>query len=62
MLVEKELQERQQKNQINISNNLNQVLARMKQVFAKIKTAISRRVVATTDATATSLPPPCTTI
>jgi hypothetical protein len=33
MLVEKELQGRQQKNQTNIGDNLNQVLARVEQAF-----------------------------
>jgi hypothetical protein len=59
MLAEKELQEHQQKNQTNIGDNLNQVLARVEQAFMKIKTAISRRVTVST-ATATSLPSPPT--
>jgi hypothetical protein len=33
MLAEKELQGRQQKNQTNIGDNLNQVLARVEQAF-----------------------------
>jgi hypothetical protein len=59
MFAEKELQGHQQKNQTNIGDNLNQVLARVDQAFAKIETAISRRVVVST-ATATSSPPPPT--
>jgi hypothetical protein len=42
MLAEKELQGHQQKNQTNIGDNLNQVLARVEQAFVKIETAISR--------------------
>jgi hypothetical protein len=42
MLAEKELQEHQQKNQTSIGDNLNQVLTRVEQAFAKIETAISR--------------------
>jgi hypothetical protein len=59
MFTEKELQGHQQKNQTNIGDNLNQVLARVEQAFAKIKTAISRQVAVST-ATATSSPPPLT--
>jgi hypothetical protein len=53
MLAKKELQEHQQKNQTNIGDNLNQVLARVEQSFVKIETAISRRVAVST-ATAAS--------
>jgi hypothetical protein len=42
MLTEKELQGCQQKNQTNIDDNLNHVLARVEEAFAKIETAISR--------------------
>jgi hypothetical protein len=62
MLAEKELQEHQQKNQTNIGNNLNQVLARVEQAFAKIETAISRRVVVSAATTASSSPPPTPTL
>jgi hypothetical protein len=42
MLAEKELLGHQQKNQTNIGDNLNQVLARVEQAFVKIETAINR--------------------
>jgi hypothetical protein len=61
MLAEKELQEHQQKNQTNIGDNLNQVLAKVEQAFARIETKISRRVAASA-ATAASSPPPPTSI
>jgi hypothetical protein len=57
MLAEKELQGCQQKNQTNIDDNLNQVLSRLEQAFAKVEAAISTRVAAST-ATAASSPPP----
>jgi hypothetical protein len=62
MLAEKELQEHQQKNQTNIGDNLNQVLARVEQTFAKIKTTISRRVAISTATAASSLSPPTPTL
>ena len=42
MLAEKELQGCQQTNQTNISDNLNHILARVEQAFAKVETAIRR--------------------
>jgi hypothetical protein len=42
MLVEKELQGCQQTNQTNTDDNLNQILARVEQAFAKVETAIRR--------------------
>jgi len=60
MLAEKKLQGCQQTNQTNIGDNLNQILARVEQPFAKVKTAIRRRVAASTPATASSPPPPPT--
>jgi hypothetical protein len=45
ILTEKELQGHQQKNQTNIGDNFNQVLARVKHVFVKIETTISKQVV-----------------
>jgi hypothetical protein len=42
MHAEKELQGCQQKDQSNIDENLNQVLARVEQAFAKVEIAISR--------------------
>ena len=60
MLAEKELQGCQQRNQTNIDDNLNQVLARVEQAFAKVETAIRRRVAAFAPATASSPPPPST--
>jgi hypothetical protein len=62
MLAEKELQGHQQKNQTNIGDNLNQILARMEQAFTKIETAISRRVVVSTATAASSPPPPTPTL
>jgi hypothetical protein len=58
MLIEKELQGHQQKNQTNIGDNLNQVLAKVEQAFAKVETAISRRVAVSTAIAASSPPPP----
>jgi hypothetical protein len=58
MLAEKELQGHQQKNQTNIVDNLNQVLVRVEQAFAKIETAISRQVVISPAIAASSPPPP----
>jgi hypothetical protein len=62
MLAEKELQGHQQKNPTNIGDNLNQVLARVEQAFAKIETAISRRVGVSTATAASSPPPPTPTL
>jgi hypothetical protein len=62
MLVEKELQEHQQKNQTNIGDNLNQVLARVEQAFAKIESAISRRVAVSAATAASSSSPPTPTL
>ena len=45
-------------NQTNIGDNLNQILARVEQAFAKVKTTIRRRVAAFAPATASSPPPP----
>ena len=42
MLAEKELQGSQQMNLTNISDNLNHVLARVEQAFAKVETTIRR--------------------
>ena len=58
MLAEKELQGCQQTNQSNIGDNLNQVLARVEQAFAKVETAIRRRVAASAPVTTSSPPPP----
>ena len=58
MIAENELQGCQQKNQTNIGDNLNQVLARVEQALAKIETVISRRVAASAAAAASSPPPP----
>ena len=58
MNAEKELQGCQQKNQTNIGDNLNHVLARVEQALAKIETVISRRVAASAAAAASSPPPP----
>ena len=60
MLAEKELQECQQKNHTNIGDNLNQILARVEQPFAKVETAIKRRVVTFATTTTSSPPPPPT--
>jgi hypothetical protein len=62
MLAEKELQEHQQKNQTNIDDNLNQVLARVEQAFVKIETVISRQVVISPATAASSPPPPTPTL
>ena len=62
MLVEKELQECQQKNHTNIGDNLNQILARVEQPFAKVETAIKRRVVTFTTTTSSPPPPPTHTL
>jgi hypothetical protein len=62
MLAEIELQGHQQKNQTNIGDNLNQVLARVEQAFAKIETAISRQVVVSPSTAASSPPPPTPTL
>jgi hypothetical protein len=61
MLAEEELQGCQQKNQTNIDDNLNQVLARVKEAFTKMETAISRRLAASATTTASSPPPPTST-
>jgi hypothetical protein len=58
MHAEKELQRCQQKDQSNIDENLNQVLAKVEQVFAKVEIAISRRVAASAATAASSPPPP----
>jgi hypothetical protein len=47
-----------QKDQSNIDENLNQVLAKVEQVFAKVEIAISRRVAASAATAASSPPPP----
>jgi hypothetical protein len=62
MFAEKELQGHQQKNQTNIGDNLNQVLTRVEQTFAKIETAISKRVAVSTATAASSPPPPTPTL
>jgi hypothetical protein len=62
MLAEKEIQGHQQKNQANIGDNFNQVLARVEQAFTKIETMISRRVVVSTATAASSPPPPTPTL
>jgi hypothetical protein len=62
MLPEKELQEHQQKNQTNIGDNLNQVLARVEQAFTKIETTISRRVAISAATVASSPSPPTPTL
>jgi hypothetical protein len=62
MLIEKELEGHQQKNQTNIDDNLNQVLARVEEAFAKIKITISRRVAVSTATAASSPPPPTPTL
>jgi hypothetical protein len=54
------LREYQQKDQSNIDKNLNQVLARVEQSFAKVEIAISRRAAASVAAAASSPPPPPT--
>jgi len=58
MLAKKELQECQQKNHTNIGDNLNQILARVEQPFAKVETPIKRRVVTFATTTTSSPPPP----
>jgi len=58
MLAEKELQGCQQRNQTNIDDNLNQILARVEQAFAKVETVIRSQVAASTPKTASSPPPP----
>jgi hypothetical protein len=58
MLVEKELHACQQRNQTNIDDNLNQILARVEQAFAMVEIVIRRRVAASAPATASSPPPP----
>jgi hypothetical protein len=62
MLAEKELQGHQQKNQTNIGDNLNQVLTRVEQAFAKIETVISRQMVVSPTTAASSPPPPTPTL
>jgi hypothetical protein len=57
MLAEKELQECQQRNQTNINDHLNQILERVEQAFAKVETAIRRRVATFAPAIAFSPPP-----
>jgi hypothetical protein len=61
MLAEKDLLGCQQKNQSNISDIINQVLARVEQAFTKIETAICRFVVASVTVAASSPPPPTPT-
>ena len=58
MLAEKELQKCQQKNHTNTGDNLNQILARVEEPFAKVETAIKRRVVTSATTTTSSPPPP----
>ena len=62
MLAEKELQGSQQMNLTNISDNLNHVLARVEQAFAKVETMIRRRVAASAPATSSPPPPPTHTL
>jgi hypothetical protein len=61
MHAEKESQGCQQKDQSNIDDNLNQVLIRVEQAFAKVEIAISRREAASAATAASSPPPPTST-
>jgi hypothetical protein len=61
MHAEKKLQGCQQKDQSNIDDNLNQVLIRVEQAFAKVEIAISRREAASATVATSSPPPPTST-